>query len=129
MFVYFFFVFFSADDLVFCSSDTIGGSVPVSKGGGCLDGSGNENAVEFIFVAESLLVVGQQHCELLNDGSATAATAAGTASSSVGFWCCRRNAADAAAGTRAGGAPASAASAGGASRQRERWRGTCSDTV
>ena len=73
---YFYLYFFSADDLVFSLSDTIGGFVPVSKGGGCLDGSGNENAVEFIFVAESLLVVGQQHCELPNDGSATAATAA-----------------------------------------------------
>ena len=48
---------------VFCPSDTIGRSVPLSKGGArLLDGSGkengNENAVELIFIAEASAVGG-----------------------------------------------------------------------
>ena len=72
-----FICFSSTDDVVSCPSDTIGGSVSVSKDDARLDGSGTKNAIEFIVVAQALAVVDQQHCE--SYGGSTAATATVTA--------------------------------------------------
>ena len=57
-------------------SDTIVGSVSVSRGSARLDGSGTKNAIEFIVVAQALAVVDQQHCE--SHGGSTTATATAT---------------------------------------------------